>query len=182
MCGLAEALRTTDYPAVTITDVVTHARTSKRTFYEHFVDKDACLVALLRDCVAEMVASIEAAVDPEAEWPVQARQAIEAMVASVEAQPAVHLTWLRVAPVPGPEGRSLSREGMSSFVALIESLAGTPSLQEAGVPPPNRQLAMVLVGGLRELIDSALEDGADLRGIIEVATEATVRLLGPGQS
>ncbi|MDN5892817.1 MAG: TetR/AcrR family transcriptional regulator [Nocardioides sp.] len=179
LAGLAEALRTQEYPTVTIADIVAHAQTSKRTFYEHFASRDECFVALLRHSVAGMVTNIETAVDPDSEWPEQARQAIEALVLSVQAEPEVHLTWLRGAPSLGAEGRSLSRDGMTSFVAMIQSLADTPSLQAAGVPQPSRQMAMVLVGGLRELIDSALEDGANLHGIVDVATEATILLLGP---
>lgn len=177
--GLAQALREQEYAAITVASIVQRARTSKRTFYEHFSSKDECLVELLRQSGTHMVARIEESVDPDAEWPTQARQAIEAMVASVAEEPAVHLTWLRAAPTLGAEGRALSREVMSAFVALIESLADTPTLREAGVPPPDPTVAMVLVGGLRELIDIALEEGRDLHELVDAATEATVRLLGP---
>ena len=33
------------YAATTIADIVRHARVSKRTFYEHFADKEDCLLA-----------------------------------------------------------------------------------------------------------------------------------------
>lgn len=177
--GLASALREQDYHAITIADIVRHARVSKRTFYEQFGGKDECFVALLRHTVSSTVTAIEAAVDPADDWPQQARQAVEALVASVEAEPEVHLTWLRAAPSTGAEGRALARDGMASFVALIQALARTPSLRAAGVSPPSRQLAIVLVGGLRELIDTTLEEGGDLRGIVDVATDATMLLLGP---
>lgn len=179
LAGLGAALREQDYHAITISDIVQHARTSKRTFYEQFASKDECFVALLRHTVATTVTAIESAVEPDASWPQQARQAVEALVSSVEAEPEVHLTWLRAAPSMGAEGRALSRDGMASFVALIQALAGTPSLRAAGLTPPSRQLSIVLVGGLRELIDTTLEEGGDLGGVVDVATQATMLLLGP---
>src|ERR1700712_3232206 len=46
MSGLAAAVAEKGYAASTIADIVTHARVSKRTFYEHFADKEECLMAI----------------------------------------------------------------------------------------------------------------------------------------
>ena len=80
--GMAAAIRECGYRDSTVADVVRHARTSRRTFYEHFPGKQACFVALLREANATMVRQIAAAVDRRAPWDVQARQAIEAWIAS----------------------------------------------------------------------------------------------------
>ena len=45
--------------------------------------------------------------------------------------------------------------------------------------PPSHPAATVLLGGLRELIATTVEDGDDVDGITSVAVEATVLLLGP---
>ena len=55
----------------------------------------------------------------------------------------------------------------------------TPELRAAGVAPPSRQLMVLLLGGLRELIATTVEDGADIGGITEVAVQATQALLDP---
>jgi hypothetical protein len=62
---------------------------------------------------------------------------------------------------------------------LIQNLSGTPELRAAGVAPPSRQLAILLLGGLRELIATTVEDGVDIADITEVAVRATQALLGP---
>ncbi|WP_370876710.1 TetR/AcrR family transcriptional regulator [Amycolatopsis thermophila] len=176
---MAGALRERDYHEVTIADVVNHARTSKRTFYEQFASKQECFVALLRETNARMVRDIAAAVTREAPWQVQARQAVEALIASMESDPALCLSWLRAAPSLGEAGRALSRETMDSFVALMRTLADTPELKAAGVTPPSREVAITLFGGLRELIAITLEEGGDLSGIAGVATEVVMLVLGP---
>jgi hypothetical protein len=40
-------------------------------------------------------------------------------------------------------------------------------------------LAVILVGGLRELIALAVEDGRPAREIVEPAVDASIALLGP---
>lgn len=177
--GMAAALRERDYQDVTIAEVVNHARTSKRTFYEQFASKQECFVELLRETNARMVRDVAAAVQRHAPWQVQARQAVEALIASMQSDPALCLSWLRAAPSLGEAGRALSRETMDSFVALMGRLADTPELQAAGVTPPSRQLAITLFGGLRELIAITLEEGADLAGVADVATEVVMLVLGP---
>ena len=44
--GMAEAMSRQPYAEITIADIVAHAHVSKRTFYEQFSGKEACLLAL----------------------------------------------------------------------------------------------------------------------------------------
>jgi AcrR family transcriptional regulator len=83
--GMAAAIRECGFRDATVADVVRHARTSRRTFYEHFGGKQACFIALLREANAAMVRQIAAAVDRRAPWDVQVRQAIETWIASAQA-------------------------------------------------------------------------------------------------
>ena len=64
--GMATAIAERGFRESTIADVVRHARTSRRTFYEHFASKQDCFIALLREANAEMVRQIAAAGDPRA--------------------------------------------------------------------------------------------------------------------
>src|SRR4029079_11859450 len=43
--GLAAALTEKGYADISVADIVQHARVSKRTFYQHFADKEACYLA-----------------------------------------------------------------------------------------------------------------------------------------
>ena len=179
--GMAAAIHEDGYRDSTVADVVRHARTSRRTFYEHFPSKQACFVDLLREANAAMVRQIAAAVDRRAPWDVQARQAIEAWIAAAQADLALTLSWIRDLPSLGADARHLQREWLEAFIVLIQNLSDTPELLAAGVAPPSRQLAIVLIGGLRELIAATVEDGGDIGGITEVAVRATQALLAPSR-
>ncbi len=46
--GLAASIAERGYRATTVADIVRHARTSKRTFYDQFASKEQCFLELLR--------------------------------------------------------------------------------------------------------------------------------------
>ena len=177
--GMATAIAERGFRESTIADVVRHARTSRRTFYEHFASKQDCFIALLREANAEMVRQFAAAVDPRAPWATQVRQAIEAWIACAQSQPTLTLSWIREVPALGEESRQLQREALEAFIVLVETLTDTAELRAAGIRPPPRQFAIILLGGLRELIATTVEDGGSIGDITEVAVEATRAMLGP---
>jgi AcrR family transcriptional regulator len=177
--GLVTSIDAVGYRATTVADIVRHARTSRRTFYEHFASKEACLVALLRDANAELVRQIERAVDPGAPWATQVRQAVEAWIASAQSAPAITLSWIRDVPSLGEAARELQRDVMEAFVAMIQTLCDTEEWHAAGLGPVPRQVAVMLLGGLRELIATTVEDGGQVGDITEVAVRASIALLGP---
>lgn len=167
------------YRAVTVADVVRQARTSRRTFYQYFPDKEACFVALLADTNAAMIREITAAVDPRAPLATQVRQAVEAWIGCAESAPAITLSWIRDVPALGTAARRLQRDTMDSFTAMIQALCDTDQWRAAGLGPVSRQAAVMLLGGLRELIATTVEDGGRIGDVTEVAVRGSIALLGP---
>jgi AcrR family transcriptional regulator len=178
--GLAESIATDGYRSTTVADIVRRARTSRRTFYEHFSDKEACFVALLTASNTQMIREITAAVDPRAPWTDQVRQAVEAWISCVESGPAIMLSWIRDVPSLGSAARRLQRDTMEAFVTMIQTLCDTEEWRAVrGGRPVPRQLAIMLLGGLRELTATTVEDGGRVRDITELAVTASIALLGP---
>ncbi|MFR9768191.1 TetR/AcrR family transcriptional regulator [Nocardia sp. SC052] len=177
--AMAAAVRERGYQDSTVADVVRYARTSRRTFYEHFTSKQDCFIALLSEHHKDMIQRIDAAVDPHMAWRTQVRQAIEAWIRTAQQEPSLTLSWIRVVPALGDDTRQLQREVGESFVALIQKLADTPEFAAAGLQPPSRQVATILFGGFRELIATTVEDGDDIADIIDVAVESAIGLIGP---
>jgi AcrR family transcriptional regulator len=177
--GLAAALRERSYWEITVADVVRRARTSRRSFYEHFGDKQDCLIALLQDDTDRTVARIAAAVNPGSPWQAQVRQALEAWIGGVHDDPGVRLCWIRVVPSLGDAARPLLRRTMAAFADLIRALTERPELLSAGVTRLSPQETVMLLGGLKELIATTVEDGGDVLRIIDIATDVTIRILAP---
>jgi AcrR family transcriptional regulator len=162
-----------------VADIVRHARTSKRTFYDRFPSKEQCFLELLRADTERLSEEIRAAVDPEADWQHQIRQAVEAYVGSIESRPAITLSWIRELPSLGAVARPVQRRGLELLTNLLVDLSGSPGFRRAGLPGLTPPLAVILVGGLWELTALAVEDDTDIRQIIEPAVDASVALLGP---
>jgi len=104
IAGLAAAVAEVGYSAVTIGHITKEARVSRRAFYQHFDSKEECFLAAFDVVVAHLGELIQAAVEPEPDWPHRVvaglRSALEffasepdlarlCMVESVNAGPAV---------------------------------------------------------------------------------------------
>ena len=177
--GLRASIAADGYRTTTVADIVRRAHTSRRTFYAHFASKEACFVALLTDANATMVRQVAAAVDQHAPWQSQVRQAIDAWIAGVESDPALMLSWIRDVPSLGAAARTLQRDTMEAFATMIQTLCDTPEWRAVHAGPVSRQLAIMLLGGLRELTATTVEDGARVSDIAELAVQASTALLGP---
>jgi AcrR family transcriptional regulator len=177
--GLAASITERGYRATTVADIVRHARTSKRTFYGQFPSKEQCFLELLHADVEGMAEEVRSAVDPNADWQTQIRQAVEAYVGHIGSKPAITLSWIRELPsLDAAAARPFQRRGMQLLTNLLIGLSGSPGFQQVGLPPLTRPLAVILVGGLRELTALAVEDGHSVREIVEPAVHASVALLG----
>jgi AcrR family transcriptional regulator len=180
--GLAESIAEDGYRDTTVAGIVRRARTSRRTFYEHFADKESCFVALLTENNAAVIDRISSAVDPKASWEHQVRQAIETWIDCAEATPAITLSWIRAVPALGAAARALQRESMEAFITMVQTLCDTEEWRAMGVCPVPRPLAIMLLGGLHELFATTIEDGGRASDVTELAVRASIALLGPRQT
>lgn len=177
--GLATSIGERGYRETTVADIVRHARTSKRTFYEQFASKEECLIELLRRNNEDLIASIQSTVDSEADWQLQIRQAVGAYVDHIEARPAVTLSWIREAPALGAVARPLHRLAMDHLTDMLVDLTDGAGFRRAHISPISRPMALILLGGLRELTALFVEDGGEVSGVVEPAVAAATAMLGP---
>jgi AcrR family transcriptional regulator len=167
------------YAAVTVADVVASARVSKRTFYQHFADREDCFLAayvaaaegpLTR--IAEAVApAVEA--DPGAPAPDLAAEVDAATRAYLEAlaeRPELTRTLLTEISGLGHRGWRVRREVLNRFADQLSALVALGAERWAagggdevpglvGVRGLPRPTAVALVGGINELVLDAVEDG-----------------------
>jgi AcrR family transcriptional regulator len=178
--GLAASIAERGYRDTTVSDIVRHARTSKRTFYGLFDTKQDCFVELLRANNDALIARIRTAVDPEAAWQDQIRQAVDAYVAHIAARPAVTLSWIRELPGLGAVAAPLHRQAMEHLTDLLVELSDSPGFRRAGLSTVSRPMALILLGGLRELTAVVVEDDGDAAEMVGPAMAAATAIFRPG--
>jgi AcrR family transcriptional regulator len=177
--GLAESIAERGYRDTTVADIVRHARTSKRTFYGLFTSKEECFLELLRTNNDELIAEIRAAVDPEAFWKDQIRQAVLAYVNNIQSRPAVTLSWIRELPALGVAAWPVQRWAIRHLVEMLIELSSSPGFARANLGPASESLSVILLGGLRELTALTVEDQRPAASIVEPAVAAAIAMLGP---
>ena len=167
------------YPKTTISDIVRRAKTSRRTFYEHFAGRDECYIALLTEINLEQIGRITDAVEPSGDWRDQARQALNAWIASIEERPALMLSWIRDVPALGDPAQHLQHDSMNNFIAMVQTITDSEAFQTSGVGPVSRARIIMLLGGLRELAAVTIESGGRMSDVAEEAVDAAIALVGP---
>ena len=179
LAGLAASIKARGYRDTKIADIVAHAKTSRRTFYEVFETKDDCFLALLHDLHQQMIANVTASVDPAAPWDEQVKAGITAWIASMGAEPEIGISWVREFPSLGTRAADAQRAAMRDLSQLLTTLTSNPEMRRAGIEPVSSARAAILLGGLRELAAGVAETGGDIHAITDEAVSAALALLGP---
>jgi AcrR family transcriptional regulator len=161
------------YAEATIADVVRHAHVSKRTFYEHFPDKETCFLAAYVAVSHEMLGRIARAAAEAKGIEAQINAAARAYFSGLEERPAITRTFLLDIHAAGPQAIELRRKIHQQFADMIRALVDNGRAQLSGVRPLSREMAMALVGGINELMMLAVEEGGAerLREVAETALQ-----------
>ena len=141
------------------------AHTSRRTFYEHFEDREACFLALFDAVNDATMDRIAAAVTPEEPMDEQVDRALEAYIESVSSHPALYRSFVRELPGLGEAGADRGLAVVERFARLLIELveSGRAAQPELEARPLSMDAAVMIVGGLRELAVISLQHGRDLR-------------------
>ena len=171
--GLATAIAEKGYATVTIADVVRHARVSKRTFYEHFADKEACFLALYAETSDELLRLIaEASAGAAGPWDARLGAAARAYFERVAGEPELIRAAMLEIQAAGPRARALRREVQRRYADQLRAFSEAAAAEERGIGALTPALATAVVGGLNELMLEAVEAGHPER-IGELADAAT---------
>jgi AcrR family transcriptional regulator len=148
--AMIKAVNERGFVATTISDLVAGAGVSRRSFYEHFENKEECLLATYDALIGRLTARIVEAYDPEDEWTNQIEAFVRALFeASSDRPDAARLVSVEMGaagPV-GIERWARDAERLSRFVTYIFERA--PG--EGSVPAP---IARAIVGALRTILYS----------------------------
>jgi AcrR family transcriptional regulator len=158
LLAVAEAVAEQGFVTTTVADIIARARLSRRTFYEHFADKEECYLAAYDTVVEQLLTAVGQAYEQAEGWPQKVHDGLETFLAYLAAEPAFARMCIVEVVAAGPEARSRRDAAMRVFIDFLE-----PGRAEAprGVVVPLLS-AEVVVGGIYEIIYSRLQrDAAD---------------------
>lgn len=174
---MAESIAEKGYRETTVADIVAHARTSRRTFYEHFNDRADCFLALFEQKTQTRMAEIAAAVDPEVDLVDQIDRAIDVFLEGESMEPELQRSFVR--ELPGlPEATEVVHESLERYASMLVAMTEAARERHPEIKRPlSRDIAVILVGGLRELLVISIQDGRDLHELKEAAVTVTRAIL-----
>jgi AcrR family transcriptional regulator len=153
--ALVDAVAEHGYNATTVAHITKAASVSRRTFYEHFADKEACFLAAYEMVADHIRDSMQAAAESFAEWPEQVRAALATMLRFLASEPELARLCMIEPVAAGGEIAARHRATMQGFVTILK--AGRP--EHSGGRPLPEATEETLVGGIVSLIVREISAG-----------------------
>ena len=177
LLGMAGAIREHGgFRAVTVAEIVRRARTSRRTFYQHFDDRDACFLALFDVVSGQLLRTIAEAATGEGPFGDRVDRAMAAYLGAVAAEPVLTRACIQETPSIGPDGMARLQAMHERWAHQIMRLVEEAREHDADLRPLPLEVATIITGGFRDLVITALDQGRDLTELQDVAGDVFRRI------
>lgn len=169
--ALAAAAGERGYPAVTVAEIAARASISQATFYSHFADKHAALVAAIDSAGSQMLGVAMPAARRAPDWSNAIRAAVGGLCAFYASEPDLARLATVEVYAAGPVALEHRDRRFEAFLALIE-----PGFAVA--PGTKRMVADLVLGAVWTLVyRQIVTDGPE--GLPQVAPVASYMILAP---
>ncbi|MEX0972674.1 MAG: TetR/AcrR family transcriptional regulator [Solirubrobacterales bacterium] len=153
--ALVDTVAERGYNATTVANVTKAASVSRRTFYEHFADKEACFLAAYEMVADHIAASMRVAAESFEDWPQQVRAALATMLRFLAGEPELARLCMIEPVAAGGEIAARHRASMQGLVEILK--AGRP--EQGGRRPLPEATEETLVGGIVSLVVREISAG-----------------------
>jgi len=164
--AMAHAVAAKGYAATTVADVVGGAGVSRKTFYEHFQDKEDCFLAAFDVGVGVLVNVVErATLEATGEWRNHIRAGVRAYLNTLAAVPDFARTFLIEVLAAGPRALERRAEVHARFAQVLRTLHETYRADHPDeIPELPDEVFIAVVGAVNELVSDRVRKGrtADL--------------------
>jgi AcrR family transcriptional regulator len=119
IAGLAEAVAEKGYAAVTLADIVRHAKVSRRVFYANFESKEQCFLAAFEVVVGHLRELVAEAAEPLDGWPQKAIAATRTTLVFLASEPDLARLCLVESRSAGPAVAARFNEAVGKIAPLL---------------------------------------------------------------
>jgi AcrR family transcriptional regulator len=166
--AMAQTVAAKGYAATTVADVVARAGVSRKTFYEHFRDREDCFLAAYDASVDELIGAVAERVadgdTPNADWRSRLRAGVRAFLESLAAEPAFARTFVIEVRSAGPRAQARRAEVHARFADFLRVQSKLAREDHPWLPDVPDTVYAAIVGGMDEVVSSWVAAGrtADL--------------------
>ena len=140
--------------AATVARVVSRSGVSRRTFYDHFEDREECFLAAFEHSIERLAAGMRPAYAAPGLWPGQVRSALAALLDALAREPAAARVAIVEALGAGPRALERRRRVLEALATAVE----VDGNRAAGKRAPSPLTAEGAVGGVFALLHARLVD------------------------
>jgi AcrR family transcriptional regulator len=174
LSAVADVASVAGYRDMTVEDVIVTAGLSRRTFYEHFKNKEDAFLAAYDAVVLELLRVVQEAYLPEKSFAARLRAGLAAFLEFLAQEPAFARTCIVEALAAGPAAVARRNEAMAAFATIIAENA-----REVGTTlEPHPLTAETIVGGIYEVVYTRIVRG-DIRQLPELLPDLLYPALLP---
>ena len=173
LVAMMQTVAAKGYGPTTVADVIGGAGVSRKTFYEHFADKEACFLAAYDASVELVLERIRAAAAPaDGDRLTVIRRRVGAYLEALEHDPAVARVFLIEIGAAGPAALARRDRVHDAFAALFAEV----------VPDAPFEQRLAAVGAADTVVTRrvVLGHGAELHELTDRVTAIITALLGDG--
>lgn len=154
--GMLEVVGSNGYDVASVRMVLDSTGLYRQAFYDEFADKDACYLEALRFGATRLEAIAAEAAAGEDEWRAQLRAGLNAVLGTLEEDPASGRALIVEVHAAGAEALAIRSEAMKRLTTFIDSARDVASGE---APPPIA--AEGIVAGMHAVVHAKLAAGDD---------------------
>ena len=180
--AVGRAVAEKGYAAATIDDIVRGAGVSKKTFYEHFRDKEDCFLAAYEAAADELFARVREAQRASDSWLERTRAGISAYLRWLAAEPALARVFLIEVAAAGPHALERREALRDRYAGQMAELQADAREEMPPLPELPLEVFQAVVAAVDDLVVRRIrEAGAEgLIGLEPILLHLQVALLaGP---
>ncbi len=174
LSAVGDVVSVAGYREMSVEDVIVTAGVSRRTFYEHFKNKEDAFLAAYDAVLLQLLSTVQAAIDTEQTFSARMCAGLRAFLDFLAREPGFARMCIVEALAAGPEAIARRNGAMAAFADMFEENArvlGTPI-------EPQPITAETIVGGIYEVVYTRIVRG-DIRQLPELLPDLTYCALLP---
>jgi AcrR family transcriptional regulator len=178
---MAEAVAEHSYGATTIAHVVSHAGVSRKTFYEHFRDKEHCFLAMYDTGIAFVLGRIVETLEEHPDPRERLVEGLRTFLTVLSEEPAFSRSIVLEVFAVGPTGFARRRAVLQVFAGRYLEVNSQARAEDPTVGPLAGDVALGVVGALLEVVADRVEEGrtSELPELVGSLSEFVLRNVLP---
>lgn len=175
IAAVARVCATKGYLKMSVEDILAESGVSRRTFYEHFKNREHAFLAAYDDVVGLLLHRVAGAVDSAEEFSDRVRAGLSSFLTYLASEPEFARMCIVEVLAAGPEAVARRDAAMRGFADMIQTNAAT-LLPDA--PPVPDLVAETIVGGIYEVVYTRIVRG-EVRKLPEFVPDLVYSVLLP---